>query len=80
MALFLAIKMNVARHLILMLLVPDPRGVRNLIAAAGLALTALAPEVVRFNSLTPISAVLLLVALLLYVPGLKPWPTGPRRP
>ena len=41
-ALFLAFKMNVARHLLLVLLVPDKRGLRNVAAAAGLALHSLA--------------------------------------
>jgi hypothetical protein len=37
LALLLALKMNVARHLLIVLLVPDKRGVRNVAAAAGLA-------------------------------------------
>jgi len=37
LALLLALKMNVARHLLIVLLVPDKRGVRNLAAAVGLA-------------------------------------------
>ena len=36
-ALLVALKMNVARHLLIVLLVPDKRGVRNLAAAVGLA-------------------------------------------
>jgi hypothetical protein len=36
-ALLLALKMNVARHLLIVLLVPDKRGIRNLAAAIGLA-------------------------------------------
>ena len=36
-ALLLALKMNVARHLLIVLLVPDKRGIRNLAAAVGLA-------------------------------------------
>ena len=36
-ALLLALKMNVARHLLIVLLVPDKRGVRNVAAAVGLA-------------------------------------------
>jgi hypothetical protein len=37
-ALMLALKMNVARHLLIVLLVPDKRGVRNIAAAVGLAI------------------------------------------
>jgi hypothetical protein len=36
-AMLLALKMNVARHLLIVLLVPDKRGVRNMAAAIGLA-------------------------------------------
>ena len=36
-ALLLALKMNVARHLLIVLLVPDKRGTRNMAAAIGLA-------------------------------------------
>ena len=36
-AMLLALKMNVARHLLIVLLVPDKRGIRNLAAAIGLA-------------------------------------------
>lgn len=64
-ALFLALKMNVARHLLIVLLVPDRRGVRNLAAAAGLALPAIAPGLVAFNSSLAIAAVVL-VAILVY--------------
>jgi hypothetical protein len=41
LALLLALKMNVARHLLIVLLVPDKRGIRNLAAAAGLAVPLL---------------------------------------
>jgi len=37
-AMLLALKMNVARHLLIVLLVPDKRGVRNIAAAIGLAI------------------------------------------
>jgi hypothetical protein len=40
-ALLLALKMNVARHLLIVLLVPDKRGIRNIAAAAGLAVPAI---------------------------------------
>ena len=36
-AMFLGIKMRVARHLLIVLLVPDKRGPRNIVAAIGLA-------------------------------------------
>jgi hypothetical protein len=36
-AMLLALKMNVARHLLIVLLVPDKRGIRNMAAAIGLA-------------------------------------------
>ena len=38
------IKMRVARHLLIVLLVPDKRGPRNIAAAIGLALHAAAPQ------------------------------------
>lgn len=65
--LFIAFKMNVARHLLLVLLVPDKRGGRNIVAATGLALHALAPSLVRFNSTLPIMSVLLVGVLLRYL-------------
>jgi hypothetical protein len=66
-ALFLGFKMNVARHLLIVLLVPDKRGHRTVAAAIGLALPVLLPGLVRFNSALPITTVLLagmLVSLL----------------
>jgi hypothetical protein len=62
-ALFLAFKMNVARHLLLVLLVPDKRGLRNV--AAGLALAAhyVLPSVVLLNSALPIATIILVVGL-----------------
>jgi hypothetical protein len=62
-ALFLAFKMNVARHLLLVLLVPDKRGVRNVAAAVGLAVPALAPTLVAFNSALAIATVVLVAGL-----------------
>lgn len=58
-ALFFALKMNVARHLLVVLLVPDKRATRNVAAAAGLAVPALLPGIVRFNSSLAIAAVIL---------------------
>ena len=62
-AMFLGLKMNVARHLLIVLLVPDKHGLRNVIAAIGLALPALVPSAIRLNSALPISTVLLCGAL-----------------
>lgn len=63
LAIFFAVKMNAARHLMIVLLVPDKRGVRNLAAAAGLALHALFPDVIRFNSVMYITIALLIAGL-----------------
>jgi hypothetical protein len=62
-AMFLGFKMNVARHLLVVLLVPDKRGVRNVAAAVGLAVPALLPGFVRFNSALPIAAGVLCLGL-----------------
>jgi hypothetical protein len=62
-ALFLAFKMNAARHLLIVLLVPDKFGARNLALAAGLAIHAIAPGLVLFNSLLPIVTVFLIGVL-----------------
>lgn len=66
-AMFLGFKMNVARHLLLVLLVPDKRGVRNVAAAAGLALPAVFPHLIRFSSSLTIAAIILLVGLAGYL-------------
>ena len=66
-ALFLALKMNVARHLLIVLLVPDKRGLRNLAAAAGLAVPAIAPGLIPFNSSLAIAAVVLAAGLSYHV-------------
>jgi hypothetical protein len=60
-ALFLAFKMNVARHLMIVLLVPDKRGVRSAAAAVALAV----PVVFRtsFNASLPVATVLLALVL-----------------
>lgn len=62
-AMFLGLKMNVARHLLIVLLVPDKRGLRNVAAAVGLAVPALFPGLVRFNSSLAIALVVLCVGL-----------------
>jgi len=58
---FLAMKMNVPRHLLILLLVPDKRGVRNIIAAFALLVPLILP--VRFGATLPIATVLLFGAL-----------------
>jgi hypothetical protein len=62
-ALFLALKMNVPRHLLVVLLVPDKRVVRNLAAAVALAAPALFPHAVHFGAAGPIAAVILAAGL-----------------
>jgi hypothetical protein len=71
-ALFLAFKMNVARHLLIVLLVPDKRGLRTLAAAVALLVPAVAPGVVRFNSALPIATVMLAGTLAWYLRGPGP--------
>jgi hypothetical protein len=66
-ALFLGFKMNVARHLLVVLLVPDKRALRNVAAAIGLAVPALLPGVVAFNSSLAIATLVLAVGLAGYL-------------
>ena len=66
-AMFVGIKMRVARHLLIVLLVPDKRGPRNIAAAIGLALYAAAPEVFRLGSVLYITTVLLFAFLAYYL-------------
>jgi hypothetical protein len=66
-ALFLALKLNAPRHLLIVLLVPDKRGLRNVAAAAGLWSHTLLPSVVAFGSTGPIAATVLLGGLLLHL-------------
>jgi hypothetical protein len=63
LAIFFAVKMNSARHLMIVLLVPDKRGIRNVAAAIGLAVHALFPGVVRFNSVMYIVTALMIAGL-----------------
>jgi hypothetical protein len=51
-------KMNVPRHLLILLLIPDKRGLRNLIAAFSLAVPAIVPGA-RFGASLPVATVLL---------------------
>jgi hypothetical protein len=62
-ALFIGIKMRVARHLLIVLLVPDKRGTRNLVCALGLALHLVSPEVFRLGTVLYMSSVLLIATL-----------------
>jgi hypothetical protein len=66
-AMFIGIKMRVARHLLVVLLVPDKRGPRNIAAAIGLALYAVAPGVFRLGSVLYITTVLLFAVLAHYL-------------
>lgn len=63
-AALLAFKMNAARHLLLALLVPDPRAVRNLALVAGLAAEAWIPNVGP-NGVLPMVCVVLAVGLII---------------
>ena len=66
-AMLLAMKMNTARHLLIVLLVPDKRGIRNIAAAIGLGLHALFPGVVLLGSVVPIASGLLCIGLGYYL-------------
>ena len=66
-AMFVGIKMRVARHLLIVLLVPDKRGPRNIAASIGLALYAAAPDVFRLGSVLYITTVLLFAFLVHYL-------------
>jgi hypothetical protein len=59
MGLFLAFKMNVIRHLLLVLLIPDKRVVRNLSAAVGLGIYTLLPSGTALNSMLPLVTLVL---------------------
>jgi len=65
-AMFLGIKMRVARHLLIVLLVPDKRGPRNIVAAIGLALFA-ASQAIKLGSVLYITTVLLFAVLAHYL-------------
>ena len=66
-AMLIGIKMRVARHLLIVLLVPDKRGPRNIAASIGLALHAAAPDVFRLGSVLYITTVLLFAVLAHYL-------------
>jgi hypothetical protein len=61
-AMFLAMKMNVPRHLLIVLLIPDKRAWRNVVAA--LALFVVLVPGVRFGATLPVATVLLAGVLL----------------
>lgn len=63
-AMFAAFRQNAVRHLLMALVVPDKRGVRNIAAGIGLALHSLLPGLVGLNGVLPIAIGLLGVALI----------------
>jgi hypothetical protein len=65
-ALFLAIRINAPRHLLMVLLVPDKRGYRNVVAAIAMAVPAVFSGV-RFGSALPIATGLLFLILLRFL-------------
>jgi hypothetical protein len=73
-AMLLSMKMNSARHLLMVLLIPDKRGARNIAAAVGLGLHTLLPGIVLFGSVVYITSGLLVIALLYYLHEIG-WPT-----
>jgi hypothetical protein len=70
-AMFLALELNAARHLVIVLLVPDRRGVRNIAAAIGLGLHdvlhALFPAHIRFGAVLYITLLVLVAGLIYYL-------------
>jgi hypothetical protein len=61
--LFFAVKFNAVRHLLIVLLVPDRRAIRNLAAAVGLALAAVTAPSLPLNAALPVVTALLLASL-----------------
>jgi hypothetical protein len=66
-ALFLGLQMNTARHLLMVLLIPDKRGIRNVSAGIALALPALFPSLIAVNSALLIATGLLILGLTYYL-------------
>ena len=62
-ALFFAFKLNAARHLLVVLLVPDRRAMRNVAAAVGLGIATLAGPGVPMNAVLPLVTAMLLATL-----------------
>lgn len=65
-ALFFAFKLNAVRHLLLVLLVPDRRVIRNLAAAVGFGIVAAGSPSVPLNAVLPLVAAILLTTLYWY--------------
>jgi hypothetical protein len=65
LSLLLALKMNVARHLLIVLLVPDKRGIRNIAAAVGLTVPVIFG--VPFNASVWFAALVLVTGLTYYL-------------
>jgi hypothetical protein len=59
LAMLLGFKMNVARHLVMALLVPDRHAIRNIAVSIALALHALFPSVIELGGVLPIAACVL---------------------
>jgi hypothetical protein len=66
-AIFVGIKMRVARHLLIVLLVPDKRGPRNIAASIGLALYAANPDGFKLGGVLYLTTVLLFAVLAHYL-------------
>jgi len=64
-AMLLAFKMNVARHLLVVLLVPDKRALRTAAAALSIAAYELSFGLMRFNSTLPLCTAMLFGILIL---------------
>jgi len=69
---FLAIKMNAPRHLLMTLLIPDKRGWRNGVAALVLGLNAAFPSVVPLGADIPIVTTLLFFVLIVHARRISP--------
>jgi hypothetical protein len=66
-AMFAAFRQNAPRHLLIVLLIPDRRGVRNLAGGVALWLHYLLPRVVGLGGALAIAAALLILALVYYL-------------
>lgn len=66
-AMMVGMKMNVPRHLLLALLLPDKRGLRNAAVAVALGLQALLPGLIRFGSVLSILTAFLVFILIYYL-------------
>jgi hypothetical protein len=65
LSLLLALKMNVARHLLIVLLIPDKRGIRNIAAAVGLTVPVIFG--VPFNASLGFAVLVILTGLTYYL-------------